>query len=93
MKDPTELVDELLSTVPTNTRRSCSVCDHRELAEALAHFMQLKASGKVSAAITLTWFYEHKLQSALLAAQTPVTIRNHVKQCLGLDVRTGAPLR
>lgn len=90
MSTPEELVDGFLyeADEERNTR-ACSVCRNKELRAAIAYFYEKKTAGETL--LTLGWFYEKKLQ-AEFGGPPSRTVRDHVRRCMRLDVKTGQPL-
>ena len=90
-KTPEQQVEELLKKMPSNLQGG-PVANNPDLANAIAHFMKLKAAGDPSAHVTLDWFYTHALRDQFSGPKSITTVKTYVREFLKLNFQTGNPL-
>lgn len=69
---------------------TCPFCKDAKLKSTLAEFMQKKAAGETF--ITLNRLFDRCLVPLLGAPKNQKALYNHVRNCMGLDPKTGKPL-
>lgn len=86
---PSSVVDDLLNDLDMPSKRNV-VSDNADLAEAIAHFLDLKAAKDERVqGITLAWIYKNKLRDRFGGPRTMDTVRTYVREILKRDLSTG----
>lgn len=89
MKQPAEIVEGLLADCEPPRRKS-RVHDSPGLAEAIVHFLDLKAADDERVkGLTLRWFYTRKLRERFDGPKAYETIKLFVREELRRDTTTG----
>ena len=70
-------------------RPTCLTCAHEEARDLLAGFMVRRREGTTS--VSLMFFHEDLLAKLPGYEAGYAAVQQHVRKCLGLDVRTGQP--